>query len=133
MEISNHWLDSLSDSHKTVLVVLFIPSVQRDGITQVDQEYWVEEACSFFGLEYGGATAYPKARGIWRDDENDGVLVEDEPVILHCYTTHDDINDPESFARLKQFCRRMGRETHQGEVGLVIKDHYIPIRNFSEE
>lgn len=63
----------------------------------------------------------------------EAVLVEDEPVVIHCYTTPDDLNDPERLAQLGRFCRRMGRETHQGEVGLVIGDEYLAFRNFSEE
>lgn len=123
----------LQVSRKTVLVVLFIPSVERDGITSVDQDYWVAEALRIFGRLYGGATAFPRARGVWRDDEMDGVLVEDEPIIIHCYTTPDDLNDPERLAQLGNFCRRMGREARQGEVGLVIGDEYLAFRSFSEE
>lgn len=29
---------------KRVLVVLFVPSVQRDGVTAIDQAYWVDGA-----------------------------------------------------------------------------------------
>jgi hypothetical protein len=29
--------------------------------------------------------------------------------------------------------RRMGREAHQGEVGLVIGDEYLAFRDFSKE
>ncbi len=46
---------------KSVLVVLFIPSVQRDGITPIDQESWVTLALEMFGGVFGGATAYPRA------------------------------------------------------------------------
>jgi hypothetical protein len=46
-----------------------------------------------FGRVFGGATAYPKAQGIWRDDERGGALVKDEPVVVHCYTTPGDIQD----------------------------------------
>ena len=60
-------------------------------------------------------------------------LVEDEPVIIHCYTTPGDLNDPERLAQLGSFCRRMGREARQGEVGLVIGDEYLAFRSFSEE
>lgn len=123
----------LQVSRKTVLVVLFIPSVERDGITSVDQDYWVTEALRIFGRLYGGATAFPQARGVWRDDEMGGELVEDEPIIIHCYTTPDDLNDPERLAQLGSFCRRMGREARQGEVGLVIGDEYLAFRSFSEE
>ena len=62
-----------------------------------------------------------------------GELVEDEPIIIHCYTTPDDLNDPERLAQLGNFCRRMGREARQGEVGLVIGDEYLAFRSFSEE
>lgn len=120
-------------SRKAVLVVLFVPSVERDGITSINQDYWVEEALETLGRLYGGATAFPRARGIWRDDEMGGVLVKDEPVVIHCYTTPEDISDPDRLFWLGSFCRRMGREAHQGEVGLVIGDEYLAFRDFSEE
>ena len=40
-----------------------------------------------------GPTAYPKARGIWRDDDRDGTLIKDEPVLVHCYLTPSDLED----------------------------------------
>jgi hypothetical protein len=120
-------------SRKAILVVLFVPSVQRDGATKIDQESWVEAALETLGHLYGGATAFPRSRGVWRDDEMGGVLVKDESVVIHCYTTPDDVADPERLARLGSFCRRMGREAHQGEVGLVIGDEYLAFRDFSKE
>ena len=115
---------------KTLLVVLFIPSVERDGLTPVDQEKWIDAALMLFGRVYGGATAYPKAAGVWRDDERDGVLIRDEPVLIHCYMAPESINDEGKQAQLGSFCRQMGRETRQGEVGLVIGDEYFAFRNF---
>jgi hypothetical protein len=115
------------------LVVLFAPSVERDGVTAVNQEYWVGEALETFGRLYGGATAFPRARGVWRDDEMGGLLVRDEPVVIHCYTTPADIADPDRLSQLGSFCRRLGREAHQGEVGLVIGDEYLALRDFSAE
>lgn len=110
-------------------MVLFIPSVQRDGITPVDQEHWVREALQTFGSIFGGATAYPKAQGVWRDDERDGALVIDEPIVIHCYTTPALIHDEANLRRLADFCRLMGRETHQGEIGLVIGNEYFAFRD----
>jgi hypothetical protein len=123
----------LEVSRKAILVVLFVPSVERDGTTATNQEYWVEAALDTLGQIYGGATAFPRARGVWRDDERGGVLVKDEPVVIHCYTTPADIADPDRLSRLGSFCRRMGREAHQGEIGLVVGDEYLAFRDFPKE
>jgi hypothetical protein len=123
----------LEVSRKAVLVVLFVPSVERNAITAINQDYWVTEALGILGQLFGGATAFPKAKGVWRDDAMGGRLVMDEPVVIHCYTTPEDIADPDRLARLGSFCRKMGREGHQGEVGLVIGDEYLAFRDFSKE
>lgn len=109
----------LSGGRKRVLVVLFIRSVECDGVTPIDQQHWVDAALEMFGRVFGGATAYAKAKGIWRDDERNGALVKDEPVVVHCYTTPADIEDSRNLAELGSFCRSMGRDARQGEVGLV--------------
>ena len=101
-----------------------------DGRTPIDQQHWVDTALEMLGRVFGGATAYPKAKGIWRDDERSGVLVKDEPVVVHCYTTPVDIEDDRNLAELGNFCRKMGRDARQGEVGLVIGDEYFAIRDF---
>lgn len=122
----------LSGGRKRVLVVLFVPSVERDGTTPVDQARWVDLSLEMFGRVFGGATAYPKAKGIWRDDERGGALVRDEPVVVHCYTTPADIQEDSNLADLGSFCRMMGQEARQGEVGLVAGDEYFAIRDFGE-
>ncbi len=112
---------------------LFVPSVERDGVTAVDQDYWVDAALEMLGDVFGGATAYPKAKGVWRDEERGGYLVRDEPVVIHCYTTLERVEDVVALAELGAFCRRMGREAGQGEVGLVVGDEYFAIRDFSPD
>jgi hypothetical protein len=123
----------LQVARKAVLVVLFVPSVERDGMTAIDQDYWVQAALETMGRLYGGATAFPRAKGVWRDDEMGGVLVNDEPVVIHCYTTPADIAAADRLSQLGSFCRRMGREAHQGEIGLVIGDEYLAFRDFLKE
>jgi hypothetical protein len=123
----------LQASRKAILVVLFVPSVERDGTTAIDKGYWVEIALTTFGKLFGGATAFPRAQGVWRDDERGGVLVKDEPVVIHCYLTPADVSDSIRLNQLGSFCRRMGREAHQGEIGLVIGDEYLAFRDFSGE
>ncbi len=122
----------MSGGRKRVLVVLFVPRVERDGETPINQARWVDLSLEIFGRVFGGATAYPKAKDIWRDDERGGVLVKDEPVIVHCYTTVADIEDERNLEELGSFCRNMGREARQGEVGLVVGDEYFAIRDFGE-
>ena len=86
---------------------------------------------TFFGNLFGGATAFPKAKGVWRDDERGGELVHDEPVILQCYVSASALSD-QNLDSLAAFCRRMGRETNQGEIGVVVDGNYIGIRDFGE-
>jgi hypothetical protein len=112
--------------------VLFIPSVERDGLSKIEQPRWVESALEMFGRVFGGATAFPKAKGVWRDDERGGRLVKDEPIVVHCYTTPTDIEDHRNLAALGEFCRRLGREARQGEVGVVVGDEYFAIRDFTD-
>jgi hypothetical protein len=121
------------EGRKRTLLVLFVPSADRDGMPVAEQSSWVDDALATLGTLFGGATAYPRARGVWRDDERNGTLVFDEPVVMHCYTTPDDVEDEDKLGELARFCRRMGRETNQGEVGLVIGDEYVAIRNLDEE
>jgi hypothetical protein len=120
------------ERRKRILLVLFVPSADREGKLVPQQGAWVDQALQVLGKLFGGATAYPKARGVWRDDERGGALVFDEPVVVHCYTIPEDIEDEAKLADLGRFCRHMGRATNQGEVGLVIADEYIAIRRLEE-
>jgi hypothetical protein len=53
----------LQVARKAVLVVLFVPSVERDGVTAINQESWVDAALATLGQLFGGATAFPRAKG----------------------------------------------------------------------
>ena len=46
-------------------------------------------------------------------------------------TGHSSWRDLEE-SRLRAFLHRLGRETNQGEIGLVIADEYFAIRNYEE-
>jgi hypothetical protein len=90
----------------------------------------VTKALETFGKLFGGATAFPKARGVWRDDAHKGTLVFDEPVVLHCYTSRDQVEDDKKLDKLRAFCGRKGKGTKQGEVGLVIDGEYLGITDY---
>jgi hypothetical protein len=108
----------------STLLVLFIPSVDRRG-KPIAQGKWVDESLSVLGELFGGATAFPKGRGVWRDDARGGVLVYDKPVVIQCYTSERLI--VRMAERLREFLIRMGTETRQGAVGLVIDRDYLEI------
>ena len=106
------------------LPVLFIPSKDRRN-KAINQRFWVEEALKVLGTLFGGATAFPKGRGIWRDDAQGGKLLFDEPVVIQCYTSEQAIE--RQAPKLREFLQRMGREAKQGAVGLVIDRNYLEI------
>jgi hypothetical protein len=106
------------------LLVLFIPSKDRSN-RPIDQGYWVEEALTVLGTLFGGATAFPQGRGVWRDDAQGGKLLFDEPVVMHCYTSANMLE--QQMSALGEFLHRMGREARQGAIGLVIDDDYLEI------
>jgi hypothetical protein len=64
----------------TSLVVVFVPGKDRDG-QAIDQERWVEEVLQTLARQFRGATAYPRGRGVWRDDARGGTLLAEQPVI----------------------------------------------------
>jgi len=59
------------------LVGVVHPSRDRHD-RAIDQEHWVEESLNVLGTLFGGATAFPQGRGVWRDDAQGGKLLFDE-------------------------------------------------------
>jgi hypothetical protein len=108
----------------STLLVLFIPSKDRDD-RAIDQGHWVGEALGVLGQLFGGATAFPQGKGVWRDDPQGGKLLYDEPVVIQCYTSEQALE--RHAPALRAFLHRMGREARQGAVGLVIDRDYLEI------
>jgi hypothetical protein len=115
---------------RRVLLVLFIPSADREGKTLLNQDEWKRLALEFFGSGYGGATAMPRAEGIWRDDGNGGNLVPDFPILVHCYMTEEQASDKKMQAKIGAFCKRLGKEMKQGEVACVLDGVFYTWSNF---
>jgi hypothetical protein len=108
----------------STLLVLFIPSRDRHD-RAIDQEYWVGESLRVLGTLFGGATAFPQGKGVWRDDAQRGKLLFDAPVVIQCYTSGQAIE--RQAPKLREFLYRMGREANQGAIGLVIDRDYLEI------
>src|SRR5438105_15681120 len=115
----------------TSLVVIFVPNKDRDD-QPLDQDYWVDEVLSSLGRLFRGATAYPRGRGVWRDDARGGTLLREEPVIVFSYVAEADLTT-NALAELYRTLSRMGREANQGEIGVVIDGKYYGITEYIEE
>jgi hypothetical protein len=109
---------------ESTLLVLFIPSKDRFG-DEIDQEFWEDEALKMLGTYFRGGTAFPQGRGVWRDDAQGGILLFDNPVVIQCYTSDEALET--RGLDLRAFLVRMGTETKQGAVGLVIDRDYLEI------
>lgn len=112
----------------TSLIVIFVPSKDRSG-DLIDQDYWVDEVLSTLGRLFRGATAYPRGKGVWRDDERGGVLLTEEPVIVFSYPASEAITH-EALNQLYATLSRMGRDANQGEIGVVIDGKYYGITDY---
>jgi hypothetical protein len=120
-------LDLNADKKQSTLLVLFIPSADRygDSLGKKAQDRWIHKALKVLGEKMGGATAFPRGLGVWRDDARGGKLVWDKPVLIQCYTGEETLE--QHAGTLRDFLVEMGTETHQGAVGLVIDRDYYEI------
>src|SRR5215212_2383910 len=113
------------------LVVVFVPSRDRDADV-IDQERWVDEVLTTLGQVFRGATASPRCRGVWRDDQCGGVLVKEEPIIAFSYAASEDLTAG-ALTALYRTLSRMGREARQGKIGVVIDGKYYGITDYAGE
>src|SRR5438128_8797490 len=114
----------------TSLIVVFVPSKDREG-RPINQDFWVEEVLTTLGRLFRGATAYPRGRGVWRDDERGGTLLQEEPVIVFSYVAEADLTT-NALSELYRTLSRMGRQANQGEIGVVIDGKYYGITEYVE-
>lgn len=112
---------------EATLLVLFIPSADRDGdaLGKKEQKRWVRKALKLLGGVLGGATAFPRGWGVWRDDARDGRLVWDRPVLVQCFTSENALRDQAEARR--EFLTALGVETNQGAVGFIIDRTFYEI------
>lgn len=117
-----------TDKTQSTLLVLFIPSADRYGVSlgKKEQKRWVRKALKVLGQNMGGATAFPRGLGVWRDDAQGGQLVWDKPVLIQCYTTEERLE--RQAGPLHDFLIEMGTRTRQGAIGFVIDRDYYEIQ-----
>lgn len=108
-------------------IIIFIPSHQRDKTPVNDQDVWASQALDLMGKLFGGATAFTNLRGIWRDDEDGGKLLDDAPIMVQSLAKRADVEDQEKLVEFAAFLRLMGKKLKQGAIGVVFNDaiHFI--------
>ena len=112
-----------------VLFVLFIPTRDKNGKLLSDHSIWLKNAVGLLNKLFGGATTMPPAKGTWRNDETNSIVKEDI-VLVHSYAKNEHVGDEWMMQELANFLHGMGRETRQGEIGIVVKDVFHRIRKF---
>ena len=126
-DLSSRWLSAQEGDLRTFSLVVFVPSRTRDG-KELDHDYWCHEALQEMARLFGGATALAGV-GAWRDDERDAAIKQEGVSIVVSLMAEEEWNE-ENVVALGTFLKRMGRETAQGEVGIVVQGRYFPIRSF---
>lgn len=117
-------LGSRASSHR-LQISIFVPDRDRNGVA-IEQDKWVDEIARGLAEIFGGATAYPPARGVWRDDGRGGSLLDEITTMVFTYVNEADFTGGNADS-LRRLVHRFGREAGQGEVGVVIGDAYHPI------
>jgi len=106
-------------------IILIIPSHDKDDKPISDQSMWASAAGELFAELYGGATAFKALAGTYKTD--DGRILHDEPILIESYAERGHVDDPDRLGVLLEFAVRMGRQTKQECVALIVNDfiHYI--------
>jgi hypothetical protein len=112
-----------------ILFVLFIPSRDKFGIDLSDNEMWADAAGRLLSELFGGATQMAPAKGMWFNEETGQIIVE-EIILIHSYAKPSHVSDEGRLRLLAGFLHRMGKETNQGEVAIVVDNVFHRIRKF---
>jgi hypothetical protein len=114
---------------RQVLVILFIPSHDRDEKKLTNQDFWANATLDLFSDLFGGATAFDTYAGIYRDKVR-GKDLKDKPILVESYTKIERIKDLTVLNNLVSFMKRLGKETKQAAVAVVIDNTFHEIDMF---
>ena len=115
---------------KDKFICVFVPSKKRNG-EPIDHEKWRDETVFTLSKLFGGATTVPGFGG-WLDDEQ-GMKVKQETISMVVSFMVDEEWNENNILELRKFLHRMGRETDQGEIGILINGVFWRIRRFDHE
>jgi hypothetical protein len=122
-------LKDIESGDRKGLVILFIPSHTKNEKPIDAQDQWADAALDLFAELYGGATAFNTYAGIYRDKVRNKDL-KDKPILVECYAERSRVVDSATLTQLVDFMKRMGRETDQAAVAVVIENTFHEITEF---
>jgi len=112
-----------------VLVILFIPSHDREEKELKTRDLWANAALDLFAELFGGATAFDTYAGIYRDKGRAKDL-KDKLILVENYTEMERIRDLDVLNHLVSFMKRMGKEAKQAAVAVVVNNVFHEITDF---
>jgi len=108
---------------------LFIPSHDKDQKELPAPDQWADAALDLFAELFGGATAFETYAGIYRDKVS-GKDLKDKPILIESYTLMQNVKDVQKLNKLVDFMKRMGKETRQAAVAVVIDNTFHEVTEF---
>jgi hypothetical protein len=121
---------ALRSDRRQDLVIIFVPSHDKREQPLPDQDQWAHAACNLLGELFNGATAFRALAGVYKAP--DGRILQDQPILVESYVEREDLEDVHKLRTLLSFLKRMGRETNQQAVGLVVNHVFHEITRFSQ-
>lgn len=118
----------INNDDRQDIVILIIPSHDKNEKELKDQKVWAGNAMDLFNDLYRGATAFETFAGIYKDTE--GKVYHDKPILIESYVERARLVDEGNLQQLLAFTKRMGRETRQKAVALIINDVFHEITEF---
>lgn len=102
------------------LVILLIPSHDKNNKPLNNQAQWATEALELFSDLFGGATSFQTFKGIYRSET--GKDLWDKPILIESYADRELVEDVQRLRKLLEFSRRMKAAMRQESVMLVVND-----------
>jgi hypothetical protein len=108
---------------------LFVPSHDRDEKELKTRDLWADAALDLFAELFGGATAFDTYAGIYRDKARAKDL-KDRPILVESYIETERIRNLDVLNALVSFMKRLGKETKQAAVAVVITNVFHEITDY---
>jgi hypothetical protein len=118
----------LQSDQRQDVVILIIPSHDKHEKLLKNQDVWAGEAMELFKDLYRGATGFETFAGIYLTE--DGKTLHDKPILIESYVSREALEDVSRLNQLVRFMKRMGHETKQYAVAVIVNDVFHEVTEF---